>query len=56
MKKLKAISDNSKFKLSKKGVTYTLNTLIRSNKKAVFTSDKSQLTFVRGWDTNVIPA
>ena len=53
-KKLKNLKDGKKFKLSLNGVVYTLNTLIKSNKRAVYTSDLSNKTYIKTWDIEVL--
>lgn len=56
MKKLKQLPDGAPFKISKKSkVVYELNTLIKVNKKAVFTSLKSKITFIRSQEMKVFP-
>ncbi len=55
MKKLKNFKDGAKFTKRTGGTVYTLNTLIKSNKRAVYTSDSSQKTFIRPWDEFGIP-
>jgi hypothetical protein len=59
MKKLKNLKDGAKFKLSKRasGAVYVLNRKWSKNgeKKASFTSEGSNRTFVRDQSTEVYP-
>ena len=54
MKKLKTLSDQSKFRIDPTSkVTYTLQSLDHKKRTATYTSDKSGMTFTKGWGKEV---
>lgn len=50
MPKLKTLKDGAKFILRKSGAYYTLQTLDKKKKAAIFTSTASGRTYTRNWN------
>lgn len=53
MEKLKNLKDGSRFQIQPGSVYYTLQKLDHKKKLATYTSEKSGMTFTKGWGKKV---